>query len=116
MDSWRESLGFPLPEMVYAENTLVLWHQPTGICIEFDAKSCLEGVVHVEQAEQIQVPAAVTWKKQARCVCFVLFFPPILTDLSRLATDTTLLRWLRVTATGLSTQASTERRSALTRA
>ena len=55
--------------MVYAENTLVLWHQPTGICIEFDAKSCLEGVVHVEQAEQIQVPAAVTWKKQARFQC-----------------------------------------------
>ena len=52
---WTQKLGFTLPEMVYAENGLHLWHQPSGTWAAFTTYGALREVRRVAARDQIQV-------------------------------------------------------------
>lgn len=69
-DALQATLGFPLPEMTFGNNELVLRHNPSGWEYRFDAEHALKGVRSGELQDGdggVKVGYADAWLK-SRCV------------------------------------------------
>jgi len=70
LDAIQASVGIPLPEMTFGNNTLGVEHKPSGWKYEFNATHALEGVRNgpLEEGDGgVKVGYAETWLK-SRCI------------------------------------------------
>ncbi|MCL7041137.1 hypothetical protein MKW94_021937 [Papaver nudicaule] len=72
-EQWGEKLQTShLPEMVFGESSLVLWHLESGIKIHFNAFDALVGWKK-EALPPVEVPAAAKWKFRSKLFQEVVF-------------------------------------------
>lgn len=70
LDAIQASVGIPLPEMTFGNNTLELEHKPSGWKYEFSATHALKGVKNGPLGEGdggVKVRYAESWLK-SRCI------------------------------------------------
>jgi len=80
-DALQASLGIPLPEMIFGNNTLTLEHKPSGWKYAFSAEEALKAVKRSELEPGdggVRVDYADAWLKSRCDLCFE-WYPTTLT-------------------------------------